>query len=153
MYVLKFIFFVAHCWGEILRIVGLIISIKKQVSSVSYFLRVQIYEHFTVTPRKPALFLIIIFLTSLFVNFTFQNSTINNLLNAITPIFSSKNKKAEFIFHYSLYNIRIKKMANNPWNRLQNSSKIKSQRIFLKCRIIFLKSQRFFTNSLLISPK
>ena len=118
MYVLKFIFFVAHCWGEILRIVGLIISIKKQVSSVSYFLRVQIYEHFIVTPRKSMLFLIIIFTTLIFVIFTFQNSTINNLLNAITSIFSSKNKETEFIFHYSLYNIGIKKRVNTPYNRL-----------------------------------
>ena len=106
----------------------------------------QIYEPFTVTPRKSVLFLIIIFTTLIFVIFTFQNSTINILFNVIIPVFLPKNKEAEFIFHYSLYNIGIKKMGNGPCNRLRNSSKIKSQRIFLK-------SQRIFTNSLLIFPK
>jgi len=107
---------------------------------------VQIYEPFTVTPRKSVLFLIIIFATLIFVIFTFQNSTINILLNVIIPIFLPKNKEAEFIFHHSLYNIKAKKGVNIPCNRLQNSSEIKSQRIFLK-------SQRIFTNSLLIFPK
>ena len=106
----------------------------------------QIYEPFTVTPRKSVLFLIIIFTTPIFVIHTFQNPTINNLLNAIISIFLPKNQETEFIFHYSLYNIGIKKMVNGPCNRLRNSSKIKSQRIFLK-------SQRIFTNSLLIFPK
>ena len=106
----------------------------------------QIYEPFTVTPRKSVLFLIIILPHLFFVIFTFQNSTINILFNVIIPVFLPKNKEAEFIFHYSLYNIGIKKMVNSPCNRLRNSSEIKSQRIFLN-------SQKIFTKSLLIFPK
>ena len=93
MYVLKFIFFVAHCWGEILRIVGLIISIKKQVSSVSYFLRVQIYEHFIVTPRKSALFSLIIFHIEYFANYIYQKSHNKNKFPSHLPYFYAQRRK------------------------------------------------------------